>query len=73
MKAGDRIFMLRYSASRPVFEVVQGGYWEAADQFGVAAVSNVSWSEKRGAMETLISERWMLVAPNIWLSTSQKK
>lgn len=34
---------------------------------------NVSWSQTLGAKETSFSERWKLIAPNIFLATLQKK
>lgn len=65
--------MLRFSASRHVFVPAQTAVSTQHDQIGLTAVTNVEWSEIHGDTETSISERWTMVANNIWLATLQKK
>lgn len=72
MKPSGPIFMRQFSASRHAFEVGLGGEPVQPAQYGVAAVLNATWLETHGDMETSISERWMLVAPDIWRVISKK-
>lgn len=70
MKALGPIIMQHFSASRPVFVVeLSEDQKQNPDQYGVAAVHNASWLETRGDSVTWISERWTLVAHNIWRAT----
>lgn len=41
------------------------------DFFDVAL--NVSWSQRHGDKETSFSERWRLIAPNMFAATSLKR
>jgi len=67
------ITMSEFSVSEPVFETALDERSALTGQYGVAAVHAVNWLEKRGRTVTSISERWKLVAPNIWLDMSKKK
>lgn len=68
MKVSDPITMSRFLVTRFVDLRRRN---TGMDLFHV--VARVSWSEKRGARELSIVERWREVAPNIFQVTSQKK
>lgn len=73
MKQNVPIIMQSFSASAPAFEAELDVHSALPGQIGVVAVQYVAWLEKRGVSETLKSERWKLLAANMWLATSQKK
>lgn len=73
MKVSGPITMRLFSASEPVFEAELDASSIPPGQIGVVAVSNVRWSEMCGEKVMLNSERWKLLAPNMWLVMSQKK
>lgn len=63
--------MLHCSGFHLVAEAKLGSVVQDLD--GIDVVCSVSWSEKHGAKERSFSERWRLVAPNIWQAMSLKK
>lgn len=69
VKEGGPIIMRYFSIFPPVFEVGPDEMSGLRGQLGVSAVQAVSWWETRGGKETLISEKWRLVAPNMFVST----
>lgn len=65
--------MFSFSASQHVFEVAPDNLSAQGKQYGADAVLSAIWLEGHGDTVTLISERWKLVAHNMWLVTSPKK
>lgn len=66
MNPGVLTIMLPCSTSPTVDEAIQLLEWSA--QIGNDAAISVSWSERHGAKETSISERWKRVAPNMYVA-----
>lgn len=64
MKRSGLTIMLRFSGIPRASE--EQPDLECLVRTGRGAVRRVEWSEKRGLLEKSISERWKLVAPNMW-------